>query len=212
MSMAQSQEPHSRTQTNQERLTQSELSYLTGEVTESNAQGGENPELTLDVIFQILKNSRRRLVLQYLRDNGGTSTLSDVAEHIAAIENGINPEQLNSDQRKRVYVGLYQCHLPKMDEAGVIDYNQSRGNIELTELTEHFEEYLEDPDEDPTTRRWYQYYAVISVVGLSVLLLTALLPNTPVAAVPLVSASVIGLVTTCSIGHWWATRDDVARE
>jgi hypothetical protein len=164
-------------------------------------------ELTLDVIFQILKNSRRRRVLNYLRHNGGESTLSDLAEHVAGIENDIPPEQLSSDQRKRVYVGLYQCHLPKMDDAGVIDYNQSRGDIELTDLAEHFEEYLHDQDEDASSRPWYLYYAGIAASGFAALLGTAALVNSVVAA-QFVSVGVVGLVLACSVAHWRATRED----
>lgn len=87
-------------------------------------------------------NSRRRGVLQYVEDEEGTVSLSDVAEHIAAEENNINIEMLSSDQRKRVYVGLYQCHLPKMDDAGVIDFNKARGTIELREAVSQLYPYL----------------------------------------------------------------------
>jgi hypothetical protein len=69
-------------------------------------------------------------------------TLGEVAEYIAGLECDVDPAQLNSQQRKRVYVGLYQCHLPKMADAGVIDYDQNRGNIELNERSARLLKYL----------------------------------------------------------------------
>jgi len=101
------------------------------------------PEPSLDLIFEILKNSRRREVIKYLRERDERVSLSDLAEHVAAVENGITTAELSSSQRKRVYVGLYQCHLPKMDDAGVIDYERSRGTIELRPASSQCFVYLD---------------------------------------------------------------------
>lgn len=87
--------------------------------------------LSKDMIFELLRNWRRRQVLRYLDVNDGTARLDELAEEIAARENGIDQQALSSSERKRVYIALYQCHLPKMDDSGVIDYNQARGTIEL---------------------------------------------------------------------------------
>lgn len=87
-------------------------------------------ELSKDVVFDILRNERRRRTLEFLRD-ARTTTLSDLAEHVAARENDKPVRDLTSSERKRVYVSLYQCHLQKMAEAGVIDYDRSRGTVEL---------------------------------------------------------------------------------
>ena len=99
-----------------------------------------------DVIFDILKNERRRQALHYLREEP-TTTLSDLSEHVAALENDKPIRELTSSERKRVYVGLYQCHLPKMADAGVLDYDRSRGSIELCDQTSPYFVYL---DIDPT--------------------------------------------------------------
>jgi hypothetical protein len=93
----------------------------------------DSEELSLSTTFELLKNRRRRDTISYLLEHEGRSTLSDLAEHIAALENGIEVVQLSSDQRKRVYIGLYQCHLPKLDKAGVIDFDKNRGTVVLRE-------------------------------------------------------------------------------
>lgn len=97
------------------------------------AESTESPLLSIDKTYELLKNRRRRDVLEYLRAHDGEVTLSDLAEHIAAWENSIEVSQLSSAQRKRVYIGLYQAHLPKMDSTGVIDFDKSRGTVVLRE-------------------------------------------------------------------------------
>jgi len=52
----------------------------------------------------------------------------DIRYHSAQLDSA--PEKLTSRERKRVYVGLYQCHLPKMDGVGVIEFDKNRGTIE----------------------------------------------------------------------------------
>lgn len=120
---------------------------------EEAAGDGDIERLSLDVIFEILHVSRRRDVLGYLEENDGAASLDELAEFIAAKENGIEEWELSSSQRKRVYIGLYQCHLPKMDDAGIIDYNQPRGQVELKPAAAQLYPYLyldpfEDEDED----------------------------------------------------------------
>jgi hypothetical protein len=121
----------------------------------------EKPELPLDQVFEILKNRRRRETLKYLLENGGNASLSDLAEHIAAIENDTTVRAISSSQRKRVYVGLYQCHLPKMDDMDIVDFDQNRGTIELSQNVDQLETYLEDDDE----RAWYKAYLGLTLVG-----------------------------------------------
>jgi len=82
---------------------------------------------SLDTIFEVLKNRRRWLVLRYLKTTSESASIGELAEHIAAIENDIKQAELGSQQRKRVYISLYQSHLPKMDDAGVIQFDQNRG-------------------------------------------------------------------------------------
>jgi hypothetical protein len=109
---------------------------------------GEAEALPLDTVFEMLRNERRRRVLEYLEAEPET-TLSDLAEHIAAQENDTTVRKLSSQERKRVYVGLYQCHLPKMDGSGIIDFDGDRGDVERTERADQLTPYLDaDGDED----------------------------------------------------------------
>jgi uncharacterized protein YqkB len=114
-----------------------------GEATVPTDRDMEDPVLSDDDIFEVLYNDRRRRVLEYLRDGDGTATVGEVAEHVAAAENGTTVRELSSYERKRVYVSLYQSHFPMMDDANVIDYDDGRKRIQLLETVEALDPYLE---------------------------------------------------------------------
>jgi len=119
----------------------------------SPAESSGSSKLSLDKMYELLKNRRRRDVLAYLRTHDGEGTLSDIAEQIAAWENSIEVSQLSSTQRKRVYIGLYQAHLPKMDSARVIDFDKNRGTVVLREEANQLFPYCDGehhPQPQPT--------------------------------------------------------------
>lgn len=172
----------------------------------TEGMGESKPEeIRLDVIFDILKNQRRRHVLRYLRENEETN-LSDLAEHVAALENEKDVRSLTSSERKRVYVGLYQCHLPRMSDAGVIDFDSDRGRIELRDSAEQLDEYL-DADDGPT-RPWPLYQIALALGG-GVLYATSAMALGPLAPVSvlIVPALVLG-VSSCALAEWRELSED----
>ena len=107
----------------------------------------QRSDLSKDVIFDILSNHRRRYVLIYLNQNRGHGTLSEAAEWIAGRENDVDAGVPSSKQRKRVYVSLYQSHLPRMDDVGIIEFESDRGEIELCRPATDLFQYLETTDD-----------------------------------------------------------------
>jgi hypothetical protein len=182
---------------------------------EPSFDGGETvvpndePTLTTDTLFELLKNRRRRDTVEFLEANGGESTLSDLAEHIAAKENDLPVERISSKQRKRVYISLYQCHLPKMDRAGVIAFEKDRGTIELGAGATQLYPYLhatEDPEtgtsldtraEQPTSGRVTAPSSALAGVGIAGLAGVAGVPGfdllTPVAWVVVCALCLLGV-------------------
>lgn len=151
----------------------------------------EGNSLSKDTIFELLKNQRRRYVLHYLSIEPGPVRLRDLAERIAAWENDKSVSTITSDERKRVYVGLYQCHLTKMDEAGVVRFDQDRGYVERADGASLLYEYL-DPNR-PAEDGWSVRYLGLASASAALLLLvesglfgialpTAVLAGTVVAA------------------------------
>lgn len=95
------------------------------------AAGTSAGELSIDEVCHILQNGRRRNALQFLREADEVVRMGDLAEAVAAWENETTVDRLRCEQRKRVYIALHQVHLPKLDEAGVVDYDSDRGTISL---------------------------------------------------------------------------------
>jgi len=104
---------------------------------------GERDDLDVGEICHVLQNRRRRRVLDLLREGDGSATLSELAENIAAEEHDTTVDALRSDERKRVYIALYQGHLPKMDDAGVLDFDADRGTVVLLPLAERLSAALD---------------------------------------------------------------------
>lgn len=118
---------------------------MSTQTTPADDASTESLTIAKDDLFHLLQNGRRRAVLRYFTAHSDRESfdMRTLAEEIAAWENEVTLEQLGSDQRQRVYIALYQSHLPKLDEYGVIEYNQSRGTVKPTPLTALFEPYLE---------------------------------------------------------------------
>lgn len=172
------------------------------EVPEEMLPDGES-EFTKDDMFHLLQNQRRRDVLRYLRDTEGAVRMRDVAEQVAAWENDTTVKRLSSDQRQRVYIALYQSHLPALDEEGVIDYNQDRGYVEPRPLIETLEPYLDDPDTDEDAddgetaadgHTWRGYYFAVGAIATT--LFAAAQLGLVGVSMDLLFASVIGLLGT----------------
>jgi hypothetical protein len=101
-----------------------------------------------DEIFHLLQNQRRRRVLRRLRDVDEHVAMADLAEQVAAWEHDTTVEALTSSERQRVYIALYQRHLPKLDDMDVIDYNQSRGVVEPRPRAASVTSYLDLATDD----------------------------------------------------------------
>lgn len=134
-------------------------------------------ELSQDEIFAILSNPRRRYVLYFLNQHESAIELTDLAEHVAAWENDTTVEELNSKERKRVYVSLYQTHVPKLADHGLIDYDPESGMVRQTETSRRVDQYLDTDDEGI---RWERIYGGLAIV--SALLLLGVLVGVPVLA------------------------------
>jgi len=94
-------------------------------------------------IFEVLRNQRRRYVLQFLKQYGRAVELGDLAQQVAAWEYGTTLDGVTPEQRKRVYTTLQQTHLPKMDRSGILVFDSDRGVIEPTGRTADINVYLE---------------------------------------------------------------------
>ncbi len=137
--------------------------------------------LSRDTVFQTLSNRRRRLSLQYLGESPEQPVrLRDLAEWIAARENGVSRAEVTYKQRKRVYTSLYQSHLPTLYRDGIVEYDRARGTVSLTPTASEFEVYLGVAPK--TTLSWRHYWIGFGVIAV-IVSTVSLLGVGPVASV-----------------------------
>lgn len=81
---------------------------------------------TLDDVFSLLGDQRRRLLLAVMRNYGEAVTLPDAAEEVAARETGHTVRNISAEHVTEVYLSLYHDHLPRLVDAGLLEYDQER--------------------------------------------------------------------------------------
>ena len=87
-------------------------------------QNENDTEFTIDEATEVLRSERRRRLLEYLDEaENGEADLSTVAEAVAEFECGTG---YSAEERKRVYIALYQSHVPKLEEYGVVEDDRRR--------------------------------------------------------------------------------------
>ena len=145
--------------------------------------------ISTDIAFGVLRNARRRYVLHFLSEESPRE-LGDLAEQIAARENDTTVEALSSKQRKSVYTALYQTHLPKLADVGVVEYDRDRGVVWLADAAEQLDPYL---DAGASDGRWSRYFLGLSIIG-GVLVLAHTMGMTALTAVPPI-ALVVALIS-----------------
>ena len=113
-------------------------------------------------VYDILRNDRRRFVIDHLRHDGDRATVGSLADRLASEESGEAPPPKNV--RQSVYVSLHQTHLPRLDEAGVVTYDPVSKEVELLEGAEAVTVYMEVVERHGLSTN--ELYVTLSVLGL----------------------------------------------
>ncbi|KAB1191178.1 MULTISPECIES: winged helix-turn-helix domain-containing protein [Haloferax] len=118
--------------------------------------------LSKDELFRILSNSRRRQILYFLHRADEPITLKELAAMVASRENETTIEEVTDEERQRVYISLYQTHLPKLESAGLVRYDEEERNVSLVSdvANQGFFWMQTEPQ-----RSWTRYYGSLGVLG-----------------------------------------------
>lgn len=90
--------------------------------------------------------------------------MSELAEALAEHES--DDDTYTTQDRKRMYVALYQNHLPKMDDVGIVEYNSRSGHVRLTPAFGQIEPYLYDRQN--SSIRWHHVYLSAGLLGVGI--------------------------------------------
>lgn len=98
---------------------------------ETGPESGNSPAAH-DEIFALLSSARRRRVVRYLLLNDGEVSSGTLVDAIAALEAAPGSDRPEAADRKSVYVSLRQTHLPRLAEAGVVEYDRDEDTVRPT--------------------------------------------------------------------------------
>lgn len=172
---------------------------------------GNGPDqLSQDELFDLLSNARRRYVLEYLSQVDGTADFERLTETVAAWENDTTVDRIEEADRKRVYVSLYQTHLPRLESSGVVEFDQERGIVEAGAHAVELARLIRDDEDDTDATRWPLVYGAVGIVGLAVLGAAAadVGPFAAVADVVIGGVAVVALLVVSAAHHLTVGREE----
>lgn len=97
---------------------------------EALAEAGEDP----NEIFRALASPRCRQLLALLHASDGAVPLEDAAPRLAAREFGTVAGDISDQTAEQVLVSLYHANAPKMDDAGLVDFDPDELTIAITDV------------------------------------------------------------------------------
>lgn len=116
---------------------------MTGHSPEAGATGySDSDDQPLDVVFDLLANQRRRYALVCLGNNTQPIALTDLAEDVAVRETKRPFIEIPKETVRTILTSLYHIHIPKLVEEGVIEYEQDRDLVRVSESMDLVERIL----------------------------------------------------------------------
>jgi hypothetical protein len=161
-----------------------------------------------DDCFELLSNHRRRFTLHYLRQADNGTELGELAEQVAAWENEIALEDISYDQRKRVYTSLQQVHLPRMDDMGVVEFDDREGRVTIGPAADELQIYMEvvGGREIP----WSSFYLGLGAVNLVLIgLVAAGVPGFALLSGLEAAVFVVTTFLVAAAAHLYVTRTEM---
>lgn len=145
------------------------------------------PRLAESEVYDILRNDRRRAVIQHLQSIDGAMTVGDLADVIAESEAGESPPPRNV--RQSVYVSLHQTHLPRLDDAAIVAFDSVQNEVELLDGVSAVSGYLETKPTTASCGQWSKLGQLgprvvfgLTLLGVS-LVVVSLLGVSPISVV-----------------------------
>lgn len=168
-----------------------------------------DPTLESDVdiaeheVHDILRNERRRRVLEYLIQSVGKVSLRQLAEEIAAEETGRSPPPKQA--RWSVYNSLNQTHLPMLDDRDIIDYDRDRKTIELRPEVRRLNTYLKSQSIQGLS--WMEYYRALCTLAMTVVVASQLdIPVLSDMDMLIWGTFVLGFIAVSTAYQFWTNR------
>lgn len=89
--------------------------------------GSRKGLLSLDETLELLSNYQRRAIIAYLRDSpGAVHSIDELVAHLGEVEREARGEP---PRENHLLSALLHIHCPKLDGAGLVDYDVPSGEV-----------------------------------------------------------------------------------
>ena len=92
--------------------------------------------LEQDHVYAAVGHSRRRYLCCALFEKAEWS-LTELATKTAALEQEVPEREIQQTQREQMYISLYHTHVPKLAEAGVLEFDENSETIRADRNIDH---------------------------------------------------------------------------
>lgn len=93
-------------------------------------------EPSVDELFDVLTEARRRSVLSILEGRRTSMEVEELAHAVAVRENDVASATVSEATAHEVHVTLHHVHLPKLDEATLVNYDRDDRTVAPTDTTD----------------------------------------------------------------------------
>lgn len=83
--------------------------------------------------FELLSHSTRIGLIECLADYDETLALADAAEEVAGAVEDKPVQEIEAESVKQFYMALYHSHIPRLEAHDVVQYDQERDLVALTD-------------------------------------------------------------------------------
>ena len=115
-------------------------------------------------IFELLSNERRRGAIHYLKREDREVRVDELVDAV------VGWEHADDTSRASVYAAMIQTHLPRMAEAGIVEFDRETSAVRPTDELDAVQLYLEySPAHDIP---WAEYYLGLAAVSAALVTVT----------------------------------------
>ena len=102
--------------------------------------------LSPDTALRLISHAYRRALLDCLYHHDCSLALADAAEAVVEMNDDRPIQEIPAEDVKKVYVSLYHSHIPKLSDREVVQYEQERDLVSLTDRGEELVEAMDKLD------------------------------------------------------------------
>lgn len=100
---------------------------------------GDSGELAVDAVFDAMADQLRRHVIRCLPEEGHAVGLSELAWAVAEVEAAESGTDIAPETVTDIETSLYHLHVPKLEAAGVVEYDQDRNLVRVSTGADQFD-------------------------------------------------------------------------